>query len=287
VANNGTVNGVGDQYFRVRGVKLAAGVAFDAKAVRDRAQVAVIDDNTRAKLFPHGGSPVGEVLLLGTVPVRIIGVAEKRDSGFFTDQNLNVWTPYTTVLSRMTGQSWLRGITVRVPDGVSPDAAQGAIDHFMTVRHGRKDFFLSNSDSIRKTINSTIATLRLLITAVAAIALLVGGIGVMNIMLVSVKERTREIGVRCAVGARRSDIMAQFLIEAVFLCLVGGALGVSLALGLGQLIKNLAGSSFMPVFSVGSMVIAFVVSTLIGLTFGFFPARNAALLDPVEALSRE
>ena len=287
IASNGTVNGVGDQYFRVRGVKLAQGVVFDAAAVRDRAQVAVIDDNTRAKLFPHGESPIGAVLLLGTVPVRIIGVAEKRDSGFFVDQNLNVWTPYTTVLSRMTGQSYLRSITVRVPDIMSSDAAQGAIQHFMIQRHGREDFFLSNSDSIRKTINTTVGTLRLLITAVAAIALLVGGIGVMNIMLVSVKERTREIGVRCAVGARRNDIMAQFLIEAVFLCLVGGVLGVSLALGLGQLINSAPGSGFQPVFSVGSMVLAFAVSTLIGLSFGFFPARNAARLDPVEALSRE
>jgi macrolide transport system ATP-binding/permease protein len=109
----------------------------------------------------------------------------------------------------------------------------------------------------------------------------------MNIMLVSVKERTREIGVRCAVGARRNDILSQFLIEAVFLCLVGGGLGVTLALALGQLIKVFAGSSFQPVFSVASMVIAFGVSTLIGLGFGFFPARNAARLDPVEALSRE
>jgi macrolide transport system ATP-binding/permease protein len=287
VASNGTVNGVGDQYFRVRGVKLAQGVAFDATTVRDRAQVAVIDDNARVKLFPHGESPIGAVLLLGTVPVKIVGVAEKRDSGFFTDQNLNVWTPYTTVLGRMTGQSYLRSITVRVPDTVSSDAAQGAIQHFMLKRHGVEDFFLSNSDSIRKTVNTTIDTLRLLITAVAGIALLVGGIGVMNIMLVSVKERTCEIGVRCAVGARRNDIMAQFLIEAVFLCLVGGGLGVGLALGLGQLIRNLAGPGLQPVFSAGSMALAFGVSTLIGLGFGFFPARNAARLDPVEALSRE
>jgi macrolide transport system ATP-binding/permease protein len=230
---------------------------------------------------------LGAVILLGAVPVRVVGVAEKKDSGFFVDQNLNVWTPYTTVLDRMTGQSWLRGVTVRVPDGVSSEAAQAAIQHLMLRRHGRQDFFLSNSDSIRKTINATVGTMRLLITAVAAIALLVGGIGVMNIMLVSVKERTREIGVRCAVGARRSDIMAQFLIEAVFICLIGGAIGVSLALGLGQLIRSAPGAMFQPVFSVGSMFVAFAFSTAIGLGFGFFPARNAARLDPVEALSRE
>ena len=287
IQSNGTVNGVGDQYFRVRGVNLAQGIAFDASDVQARAQVAVIDDNTRAKLFPHGESPLGEVILLGSVPMRIVGVAEKRDSGFFADQNLNVFVPYTTVMGRMTGQTYLRGITLRVPDGVTSDAAQAAIEHFMEIRHGRKDFFLQSSDSIRKTIDTTLATLTLLITAVAAISLLVGGIGVMNIMLVSVRERTREIGVRSAVGARRSDILSQFLIEAVLICLLGGGLGVALALGLGALIGSNPNAPISMIFSPMSMIVAFGVSTLIGLSFGFFPARSAARLDPVEALARE
>ncbi len=247
----------------------------------------MIDDNTRAKLFPHGESPLGEVILLGSVPMRIVGVAEKRDSGFFADQNLNVFVPYTTVMGRMTGQTYLRGITLRVPDGVTSDAAQAAIEHFMEIRHGRKDFFLQSSDSIRKTIDTTLATLTLLITAVAAISLLVGGIGVMNIMLVSVRERTREIGVRSAVGARRSDILSQFLIEAVLICLLGGGLGVALALGLGALIGSNPNAPISMIFSPMSMIVAFGVSTLIGLSFGFFPARSAARLDPVEALARE
>ncbi len=287
IQSNGTVNGVGDQYFRVQGVNIAQGVAFDAQAVQDRAQEAVIDDNTRAKLFPHGENPLGQVILLGSVPVRIVGVAEKRDNGFFADQNLNVFVPYTTVMGRMTGQSYLRSISIRVPDSITSDAAQSAIDHFMQVRHGRKDFFLQSSDSVRKTIDTTLATLTLLITAVAAISLLVGGIGVMNIMLVSVRERTREIGVRCAVGARRSDILSQFLIEAVLICLLGGALGVSLALGLGALLAQAPNAPVQMIFSPMSMVVAFGVSTLIGLSFGFFPARSAARLDPVEALARE
>jgi macrolide transport system ATP-binding/permease protein len=287
IQSNGTVNGVGEQYFRVRGVNIAQGVAFDADAVSSRAQEAVIDDNTRAKLFPHGENPLGQVILLGSVPVRIVGVAEKRDSGFFADQNLNVFVPYTTVMGRMTGQSYLRGITVRVSDSTTSDAAQAALDHFMQVRHGRKDFFLQNSDSVRKTIDTTLATLTLLITAVAGISLLVGGIGVMNIMLVSVRERTREIGVRCAVGARRSDIMSQFLIEAVLICLVGGGIGVALSLGLGALIGSNPNAAIQMIFSPMSMVVAFAVSTLIGLSFGFFPARSAARLDPVEALARE
>ena len=287
VQSNGTVNGVGEQYFRVQGVNIAQGVAFDAQAVQDRAQEAVIDDNTRAKLFPHGENPLGQVILLGSVPVRIVGVAEKRDSGFFADQNLNVFVPYTTVMGRMTGQSYLRSISIRVPDSITSDAAQAAIDQFMQVRHGRKDFYLQSSDSVRKTIDTTLATLTLLITAVAGISLLVGGIGVMNIMLVSVRERTREIGVRCAVGARRSDIMSQFLIEAVVICLLGGGIGVSLALGLGALVSRAPNAPIQMIFSPGSMVVAFGVSTLIGLTFGFFPARSAARLDPVEALARE
>ena len=287
IQSNGSVNGVGEQYFRVQGVNIAQGIAFDAQAVQDRAQEAVIDDNTRAKLFPHGESPLGQVILLGSVPVRIVGVAEKRDNSFFADQNLNVFVPYTTVMGRMTGQSYLRSISIRVPDNMSSDAAQAAIDHFMQIRHGRKDFFLQSSDSVRKTIDSTLATLTLLITAVAGISLLVGGIGVMNIMLVSVRERTREIGVRCAVGARRSDIMSQFLIEAVVICLLGGAIGVGLALGLGALVSRAPNAPIQMIFSPMSMVVAFGVSTLIGLSFGFFPARSAARLDPVEALARE
>ena len=287
IQSNGTVNGVGSGYFRVRGVNIAQGVPFDAQSVQDRSQEAVIDDNTRAKLFPHGESALGQVIILGSVPVRIVGVAEKRDSGFFADQNLNIFVPYTTVMGRMTGQSYLRSITIRVPDSMTSDAAQEAIDHFMQIRHGRKDFYLQSSDSVRKTIDSTLATLTLLITAVAGISLLVGGIGVMNIMLVSVRERTREIGVRCAVGARRSDIMSQFLIEAVVICLLGGAIGVGLALGLGALVSRAPNAPITMIFSPMSMVVAFGVSTLIGLSFGFFPARSAARLDPVEALARE
>jgi macrolide transport system ATP-binding/permease protein len=287
IESNGTVNGVGEQYFRVKGVDIARGIAFGAQAVQDRDQVAVIDDNTRAKLFPHGEDPLGQVILLGSVPVRIVGVAEKRDNGFFADQNLNIFVPYTTVMGRMTGQTYLRSITIRVPDSMTSDAAQAAIERFLQVRHGRKDFYLSSSDSVRKTIDTTLATLTLLITAVAAISLLVGGIGVMNIMLVSVRERTREIGVRCAVGARRGDILSQFLIEAVLICLLGGGIGVGLALGIGALVGSNPNAPVSMIFSPTSMVVAFGVSTLIGLSFGFFPARSAARLDPVEALARE
>jgi macrolide transport system ATP-binding/permease protein len=154
------------------------------------------------------------------------------------------------------------------------------------MRHGTEDFFLSNSAEIRQTIEQTTRTMTLLISAIAAIALLVGGIGVMNIMLVSVTERTREIGVRMAVGARQSDIRQQFLIEAVLVCLLGGLLGVGLSLVVGWLFGKFA-PDFQMLFSTASIVAAFACSSLIGVAFGFLPARNAAQLDPVEALARE
>ncbi len=282
---NAQVNGVGEQFFRVKGVKLAEGSLFDADAVRSLGQVAVIDDNTRNQFFP-GQNPVGQVILLGNVPVRVIGVAERQSMGFGSSTNLTVWVPYTTVMSRMLGQSHVSSITVRVDDTTPMDAAQSAITRLLAMRHGTEDFFLSNSAEIRDTIESTTRTMTLLIGAIAAIALVVGGIGVMNIMLVSVTERTREIGVRMAVGARQSDIRQQFLIEAVLVCLLGGVLGIALALGIGWAFKTFGGS-FTLLFSTASIVAAFACSTLIGVAFGFLPARNAAQLDPVEALARE
>lgn len=164
--------------------------------------------------------------------------------------------------------------------------AEAGIEALLTERHGKKDFFLMNSDTIRSSITSTTQTLTMLISSIAVISLIVGGIGVMNIMLVSVTERTREIGVRMAVGARRSDIVAQFLTEAVLVCLLGGLLGVALALGGGALLGQL-GADLRLVYSAPTIVLAFLSSTLIGIVFGFLPARSAARLDPVDALSRE
>src|SRR5690606_24420658 len=184
-------------------------------------------------------------------------------------------------MARMLGQTYLSSITLRVKDDTPMDAAQAAITHLLTLRHGTEDFFLSNSAEIRETIEQTTRTMTLLIGAIAAIALLVGGIGVMNIMLVSVTERTREIGVRMAVGARQSDIRQQFLIEAVLVCLLGGLIGVGLALGLGWAFARFS-SDFQMVFSTASIIAAFACSTLIGVAFGFLPARSAAQLDPVE-----
>ena len=227
------------------------------------------------------------MVLLGTVPVRVIGVLAK-DEGLFSGGNngLQVWIPYATATTRLIGQETLRDINVRVKDSIPMDAAEAGITRLLTQRHGKKDFFVWRTDAIRKQLDTTTATITLLISSIALIALVVGGIGVMNIMLVSVTERTQEIGVRMAVGARQADILRQFLIEAVLVCLIGGAMGVALALLAGLVFNSLDVGIHM-VFSTASIVGAFAVSSAIGIVFGFVPARNAARLDPVNALARE
>ncbi|MCG9057775.1 MacB family efflux pump subunit [Laribacter hongkongensis] len=284
-ALTGQVRGVGQQYFQVKGVRLAEGQAFNAEAVTRYAQEVVIDPNTRQKLFGSGNA-LGEVILVNNLPVRVIGVTEEQKSVFGNSETLNLWIPYTTAMGRLLGRDYLNSITVRISDSVSTQAAETALVKLMTQRHGTRDFFVMNSDSIRQTVESTTATMTLLVSMIAVISLVVGGIGVMNIMLVSVTERTGEIGVRMAVGARQSDILQQFLIEAVMVCLLGGVLGVGLSLAIGVAFDQFV-SNFRMVYSAASIVAAFACSTLIGVLFGYLPARNAARLDPVVALSRD
>ncbi len=282
----GSVNGVGEQFFQVRGYRLLQGMLFDATSVAALAQEVVIDENSRARLFAAGESPLGQVILLGSLPCRVIGVVARNQSGFGSDENLNVWIPHTTAMTRMLGQSHLRSISVRVQDEVALAAAEDGITRLLRERHGSQDFFVLNTDSIRQAITSTNATLTLLIAMIALISLVVGGIGVMNIMLVSVSERTREIGVRMAVGARTGDILQQFLIEAVLVCLLGGAAGVLLSLLVGVLFEHFS-SQFTLSYSLDAVLMAFFCSSLIGVLFGFFPARRAARMDPIHALERE
>ncbi len=280
-----SITGVGEQFFRVRGYAFAQGRGFDAHAIRARAPEAVIDQATARELFPGSASALGKVILLGSVPLRIVGVAARPSAAFAGDSALNVWLPYTTAMARVSGDTRVRSLTVRVSTQVPSEVAERGIDALLLQRHGRRDFFLSNSDSVRKTVEQTTRTITLLISSIALISLLVGGIGVMNIMLVSVTERIQEIGVRMAVGARQSDILRQFLIEATLVCLVGGTLGVALALGTGVLVGWLS-PGFGMVFSQWSIIGAFSVSTAIGVVFGFLPARRAARLDPIKALAR-
>ncbi|WP_255265990.1 MacB family efflux pump subunit [Sphingopyxis terrae] len=279
------VNGVGAQHFRVRGLRLEKGAVFDESAAVGSRQVAVLDEKARRTLFPGPTDPIGATILLGATPVRVIGILAPSPGGGY-GSTPTVYLPYQTVATRLLGRGRLESITIRVADGVSSGAAEQAVTRLLTQRHRTKDFFVFNSDQVRKAISRTSATLTLLISAIAVIALVVGGIGVMNIMLVSVTERTHEIGICMAVGARQSDILQQFLIEAVLVCLIGGAAGVALALGLG-LVMSLGGSEFQMIFSLPSIMLAFVCSTAIGILFGFLPARNAARLDPVVALARD
>ncbi|MCL2893099.1 MacB family efflux pump subunit [Brenneria tiliae] len=286
IAVSANVTGVGEQFFTVRGYQIDQGITFPASSVTNLVQDAVIDKNTRDKLFANGEDPIGQVILLDSMPSRIIGVVTKSQSGFGSDENLNVWVPYTTAMKRMIGQSYLKSITVRVNDDVDLSVAEQGITQVLTQRHGTKDFFVMNTDSIRQTIEKTTSTMTLLVSMIALISLLVGGIGVMNIMLVSVTERTREIGVRMAVGARTSDIMQQFLIEAVLVCLFGGTLGVLLSLAVGVVFAEFS-TNFTMVYSSGSIIAAFLCASLIGIIFGFFPARRAAQMEPIHALERE
>lgn len=283
-----SISGVGKDYLDVSGEKLALGQGFDEQSILRRTQDIIIDDNANKTFFPDNANPIGEVLLIGSVPGRVIGVLEPNDGGFRRSvDSPTLYMPYTTMMSRLIGSAYIESFVALIDNNISSAAAESAIAELMTSRHGTDDFRIRNSDSIRQTIESTTAAMTLLISSIAIISLIVGGIGVMNIMLVSVTERTNEIGVRMAVGARQSDIMQQFLIEAVLVCILGGLLGIGMAFAIGELINRVGGDSFKVIYSSTSIIAAFVCSTLIGVVFGFLPARNAAKLDPVEALSRD
>ena len=276
--------GVGDQYFNVRGFKLAEGRLFDELDVKEDAQLVVIDQNTKNKLF-DGVNPLGKVILFKKRPLTVIGVVEEQSS-FGSSDSLMLFAPYTTVMHQITGESYTNSIIVKVKDDASSQVAEKSLTELLTVRHGTEDFFMRNSDSIKQTVESATGTMTLLISCIALISLVVGGIGVMNIMLVSVTERTKEIGVRMAIGARRSNILQQFLIEAVLICLIGGLVGVLLSGAIGFAFNQLV-SDFAMSFSVLSIVAAVVCSTIIGVVFGFMPANRASKLNPIDALAHD
>ena len=283
--NSGNVTGVGNDYFKVKGMTLVSGRLLEWQDIQQRAAVAVVDKKSITSLLVKE-DPVGKVVLVGTLPVRIVGVVSQETGFGPTSQSVNIWLPYSAVMSRLISQHHFSQITIRVKDGVQPALAEQAVIELITKRHGVKDFFTFSSDSIIKSVEKTTATITLMVSAIALISLIVGGVGVMNIMLVSVVERTREIGIRMAVGARQSDILQQFLIEAVMVSLLGGIFGVGLSLGIGALFSLLVDSIKMQ-FSLFSILMAFGCSSLIGILFGYLPARNAARLDPVVALARE
>lgn len=276
--------GVGDQYFDVRGLKLSEGRLFDAVDVKEDGQLVVIDQNTKKKLF-EGVDPLGKMILFKKRPLTVIGVVEEQNS-FGSSDSLMLFAPYTTVMHQITGESYTNSIIVKVKDDASSQVAEKSLTELLTVRHGTVDFFMRNSDSIKQTVESATGTMTLLISCIALISLVVGGIGVMNIMLVSVTERTKEIGVRMAIGARRSNILQQFLIEAVLICLIGGLVGVLLS-GVIGVVFNQFVTDFAMSFSIVSIIAAVVCSTVIGVIFGFMPANRASKLNPIDALAHD
>lgn len=280
------VAGVSEQYFRVYGMTFNQGAGINTAQVNSQAQVVVIDVNTRHRLFPGQQNVIGKVILVGNMPATIVGVAKQKQSMFGSSKMLNVWVPYTTMSKRLMGNDYFDSITVRIRDGYDSQEAEQQLTRLLTLRHGKKDFFTYNMDNLVQTAEKTTRTMQLFLALVAVISLIVGGIGVMNIMLVSVTERTREIGIRMAVGARSGDVLQQFLIEAVLVCLTGGALGIALALTIGQLVQWMM-PGWQINFPLIALLCAFLCSTSIGVIFGYLPARNAARLDPIDALARE
>ena len=282
------MEGGGVSIFSIKGLKLGTGRFFNEEEVASADNVAVIDDNGRKRLFDGFSTEqiLGKTIIFNKRPFKIIGILEKDSRRPDTDITVRIYTPYTTLRNKITGSRVVEQIIAKVGDDTSPALAEEAIIRTLEIKRGTKDFFTINSDSIRQSIEENMRTMRILITSIAIIALVVGGIGVMNIMIVSVSERTREIGIRMAIGARKEDILLQFLIEAVMICMIGAILGVLLSFVV-VAVFNALSTDFLMIISGGSVVLGLVSSVMIGLIFGFFPAKNAANLNPINALSKE
>ncbi|WP_156293193.1 ABC transporter permease [Serratia oryzae] len=280
-----SLSGISDAYFRVRGLRFLSGNSFTQQDLDEREPVVIIDPELRSTLFAKNEQPEGEIIQLAGAPYRVGGVAEPK-GGKFSGMMLGAWMPYTSLLERMSGNMPLESITLRLRDGFSLSEAQTDVERLLEQAHGQRDFFTQTNDQMTETMRKASDSMSLLITAIAGISLLVGGVGVMNIMLVSVTERTHEIGIRLSVGARPADIMRQFLIEAMVICSLGGMIGI-IGSGIAGLIFAQVTQQFTMIFTWPPIVLACGFSALIGLGFGFFPARNAARLHPTEALARE
>lgn len=285
ISVNAQVTGVNEQYAHIKGLKLTEGRFFSNEDVINNNAVVVIDNNTKLRLFSSSNA-IGKVILFNKQPLEVIGVTAPSSGFMAGSNNLELWIPYTTVMTRFLGSQNITSIIVKVKESLSTQIADQGVKKFLTVKHGTEDFYTASMDSIKQTIQSTTNTMTLLISCIALISLVVGGIGVMNIMLVSVTERTKEIGIRMAIGAREYSILEQFLIEAVLICLIGGGLGIGLSYLIGLAFSYLL-DSFPFLFSLDSIIVALCCSTLIGVIFGFMPARNASKLNPIAALSRE
>lgn len=284
------VDGTMPSNFVIQNQELAEGRIFTDRDMQKRARVCVLGKTVADNLFPNGDA-VGQDMRIGKAPFRVIGVLEsKGQSGGGNDQDDIVVIPLTTAQSRMMGITHVQRISVQAVNEEALAGVQAEVEELLRQRHKIKqgdydDFTVGNMAVIMETVMETANTITLLLGCIAAISLLVGGIGIMNIMLVSVTERTREIGIRKALGATYKDILTQFLVEAMVIGVIGGVLGVIIGVGASYAISYFA--DWITIISGSIIVVAVVFSVGIGLFFGIYPARKAALLNPIDALRYE
>ena len=267
------------------------GSFFTEEDVKLAAKVAVLGSVARDQLFGAGNDPVGQMIRIRNQPFRVVGVLSKKgQASFGGDQDDTIIVPYTTVQKRLTGQDFLREITIQAETGVDLRVMVESVEALLRDRHaippgGDDDFLVRTLDEMAGVLTQTTDTMTYLLAGIAAVSLLVGGIGIMNIMLVSVTERTREIGLRLSVGARDIDVLLQFLTEAMVLSLSGGAIGVALGFASAQVMTRVM--SWSTLVTVDAVLLSFGCAAAIGIFFGFYPARKAAALDPIDALRYE
>lgn len=292
-----TIYGVNADYLTIRQLTVADGEMFTDTDIKTAAKVCVLGQTVVDNLFPDGTDPVGRVVRFGSIPFRVIGVLKKKGyNSMGMDQDDLALAPYTTVMKRILAQTYLQGIVCSAITENASAPAQEQISQILRRNHKLRDasdtqeaddddFTIRSQEELSSMMNSTMNTLTILLGSVAGISLLVGGIGIMNIMYVSVTERTREIGLRMSVGARGIDIMNQFLIESIMLSVTGGIIGVLLGVGISLGIKY--GLHAAMVIEPWSIIMSFAVCTFTGIFFGWYPAKKAARLDPIEAIRYE